>query len=157
MQWCDRITQRNNFYLGLPHVYTYIYTYNMHTYIHIYIHTYIHTYYIYNILHIQHTYNMRTWKHTCTDDTCDLRKVMWTSILLVYIIDHSINSCVKKHFKPSSHGGLQTSDAVSTVYAVLSARLNLQAFFEGKLKVAGNTALALRLQNVIPRPGKAKL
>ena len=106
-------------------------TWDCHMCIHTYIpttciHTYIYTY----ILHIQHTtytntYNMRTWKHTCTDDTCDLRKVMWTSILLVYIIDHSINSCVKKHFKPSSHGGLQTSDAVSTVYAVLSARLNL--------------------------------
>jgi len=33
----------------------------------------------------------------------------------------------------------------------------LQAFFEGKLKVTGNTALALKLQTIIPRPGKAKL
>ena len=41
---------------------------------------------------------------------------------------------------------------------LVSGKLGPQkAFFEGKLKVAGNTALALRLQNVIPRPGKAKL
>ena len=33
----------------------------------------------------------------------------------------------------------------------------LQAFFEGKLKVAGNTALALKLQSVMPKPGQAKL
>ena len=32
-----------------------------------------------------------------------------------------------------------------------------QAFFEGKLKIAGNTALALKLQTIVPRPGKAKL
>lgn len=32
-----------------------------------------------------------------------------------------------------------------------------QAFFEGKLKVSGNTALALKLQTVMPKPGQAKL
>ena len=32
-----------------------------------------------------------------------------------------------------------------------------QAFFSGKLKISGNTALAMKLQNVIPRPPKAKL
>ena len=33
----------------------------------------------------------------------------------------------------------------------------LQAFFEGKLKVSGNTALAMKLQSVVPSPGKAKI
>jgi putative sterol carrier protein len=33
----------------------------------------------------------------------------------------------------------------------------MQAFFEGKLKVSGNTALALKLQSVMPKPGQAKL
>ena len=28
----------------------------------------------------------------------------------------------------------------------------LQAFFEGKLKIAGNTALALKLQSIMPKP-----
>lgn len=35
--------------------------------------------------------------------------------------------------------------------------LHTQAFFEGKLKVTGNTALAMKLQTIVPRPGKAKL
>lgn len=34
---------------------------------------------------------------------------------------------------------------------------SLQAFFEGKLKISGNTALALKLQSVMPKPGQAKL
>lgn len=33
----------------------------------------------------------------------------------------------------------------------------LQAFFEGKLKIGGNTSLALKLQTVMPKPGQAKL
>ena len=33
----------------------------------------------------------------------------------------------------------------------------LQAFFSGKLKISGNTALAMKLQNVIPKTPKAKL
>ncbi|CAI8052433.1 Non-specific lipid-transfer protein [Geodia barretti] len=32
-----------------------------------------------------------------------------------------------------------------------------KAFFEGKLKISGNTALALKLQTVMPKPGQAKL
>ncbi len=33
----------------------------------------------------------------------------------------------------------------------------LQAFFEGKLRIAGNTAMAMKLQSIVPAPGKAKL
>lgn len=33
----------------------------------------------------------------------------------------------------------------------------LQAFFEGKLKITGNTALAMKLQSIVPTPGKAKI
>ena len=111
-------------YIPTTCIHTYIlhiqHTYNMHTYIHIYIHTYIHTYYIYNIptACIHENIPVQMTLVICT-------KWCWTSILLAYIIDHPINSCIKKHFKPSSHGGLQTSDAASTVYAVLSALLNL--------------------------------
>ena len=34
---------------------------------------------------------------------------------------------------------------------------HIQAFFDGKLKLSGNTALALKMQAIIPRPGQAKL
>lgn len=41
---------------------------------------------------------------------------------------------------------------------MVSGKLGPQkAFFEGKLKVTGNTALAMKLQTIVPRPGKAKL
>ncbi len=39
-------------------------------------------------------------------------------------------------------------------YCFLS--LYMQAFFEGKLKIAGNTALAMKLQTII-KPPKSKL
>ena len=39
----------------------------------------------------------------------------------------------------------------------ICSRFLLQAFFEGKLKISGNTALALKLQTVMPKPGQAKL
>ena len=42
-------------------------------------------------------------------------------------------------------------------YCVLLNLDCMQAFFEGKLKVSGNTALALKLQSVMPKPGQAKL
>ena len=42
-------------------------------------------------------------------------------------------------------------------YRVLLNLDCMQAFFEGKLKVSGNTALALKLQSVMPKPGQAKL
>lgn len=32
-----------------------------------------------------------------------------------------------------------------------------QAFFQGKLKIAGNMGLAMKLQNLQLQPGKAKL
>ncbi len=35
--------------------------------------------------------------------------------------------------------------------------LFLKAFFSGKLKIAGNTGLAMKLQNIIPKPPKSKL
>lgn len=41
---------------------------------------------------------------------------------------------------------------------MVSGKLTGQkAFFTGKLKVAGNTAAALKLQSIFPKPGKAKL
>ncbi len=35
--------------------------------------------------------------------------------------------------------------------------LYMQAFFEGKLKIAGNTSLAMKLQSIMPKPPKSKL
>jgi len=32
-----------------------------------------------------------------------------------------------------------------------------QAFFSGKLKLAGNTAMAMKLQSIMPKPEGAKL
>lgn len=49
---------------------------------------------------------------------------------------------------------MKDSDFMNMVMGKLGPQ---KAFFEGKLKVSGNTALALKLQSVMPKPGQAKL
>ena len=41
---------------------------------------------------------------------------------------------------------------VSCLLDVFALFVHAQAFFEGKLKIAGNTALALKLQTIMPKP-----
>ncbi|XP_059110648.1 sterol carrier protein 2 [Peromyscus eremicus] len=48
--------------------------------------------------------------------------------------------------------------ADSDLLALMTGKMNPQsAFFQGKLKIAGNMALAMKLQNLQLQPGKAKL
>lgn len=50
-----------------------------------------------------------------------------------------------------------TKEHTEFVHDIFDLVCVLQAFFSGKLKLAGNTALAMKLQNIIPRPEGAKL
>jgi len=60
--------------------------------------------------------------------------------------------------EPGKKGDCTIQMKDSDFMEMVSGKLGPQkAFFEGKLKVTGNTALALKLQTIIPRPGKAKL
>lgn len=45
----------------------------------------------------------------------------------------------------------------AALYIVKRVLFLLQAFFAGKLKLAGNTAAAMKLQAIMPSPVKAKL
>lgn len=48
--------------------------------------------------------------------------------------------------------------ADSDLLALMTGKMNPQsAFFQGKLKIAGNMGLAMKLQNLQLQPGKAKL
>nr|XP_004447041.1 sterol carrier protein 2-like [Dasypus novemcinctus] len=48
--------------------------------------------------------------------------------------------------------------ADSDLLALMTGKMNPQsAFFQGKLKITGNMGLAMKLQNLQPEPGKAKL
>lgn len=59
---------------------------------------------------------------------------------------------------PGKKGDCTVSMKDADFMDMVSGKLNGQkAFFQGKLKVAGNTALVMKLQSVMPAPGKAKL
>jgi sterol carrier protein 2 len=65
--------------------------------------------------------------------------------------------CVKRG-KEAVKGDLTIRIKDSDFMDMVTGKLNPQkAFFSGKLKLSGNTALAMKLQNVLPKPGQAKL
>ena len=57
-------------------------------------------------------------------------------------------------FKGDCNITMKDSDFMDLVLGKIGAQ---KAFFSGKLKISGNTALAMKLQSVIPKTPKAKL
>jgi len=61
-------------------------------------------------------------------------------------------------FNPAGKGDVTISMDDDNLVALMTGQLNpQQAFFQGKLKIAGNMGLAMKLQQLQPKSGKAKL
>jgi len=61
-------------------------------------------------------------------------------------------------FSPSGKGDVTLAMEDDNLLALMTGKLNpQQAFFQGKLKITGNMGLAMKLQQLQPATGKAKL
>jgi len=75
----------------------------------------------------------------------------------VWIVDvKNGNGGVK--FDPAGKGDVTISMADEDLLKLMTGQLNpQQAFFQGKVKIAGNMALAMKLQQLQPKTGVSKL
>lgn len=75
----------------------------------------------------------------------------------VWVVDaKNGNGCVK--FDPSGKGEVTINVADDDLLALMTGKLNpQQAFFQGKIKIAGNMGLAMKLKDLQPPATKAKL
>jgi len=75
----------------------------------------------------------------------------------VWVVDAK-NGTGSVSFNPAGKGDVTISMDDDNLLALMSGQLNpQQAFFQGKLKIAGNMGLAMKLQQLQPKGGKAKL
>jgi len=75
----------------------------------------------------------------------------------VWVVDAK-NGTGSVAFKPDGKGDVTISMEDENLVALMTGQLNpQQAFFQGKLKIAGNMGLAMKLQQLQPKVDKAKL
>jgi sterol carrier protein 2 len=75
----------------------------------------------------------------------------------VWVVDAK-NGTGSVSFNPAGKGDVTISMDDDNLLALMSGQLNpQQAFFQGKLKIAGNMGLAMKLQQLQPQAAKAKL
>jgi len=75
----------------------------------------------------------------------------------VWVVDvKNGNGGVK--FDPQGKGDVTISMEDENLLKLMTGQLNpQQAFFQGKLKIAGNMALAMKLKELQPKTGQSKL
>jgi len=75
----------------------------------------------------------------------------------VWVVDAK-NGQGSVSFDPAGKGDVTISMEDDNLVALMTGKLNpQQAFFQGKLKIAGNMGLAMKLQQLQPKAGQAKL
>jgi sterol carrier protein 2 len=75
----------------------------------------------------------------------------------VWVVDAK-NGSGSVSFNPAGKGDVTISMEDDNLVQLMSGKLNpQQAFFQGKLKIAGNMGLAMKLQQLQPAAEKAKL
>lgn len=75
----------------------------------------------------------------------------------VWVVDAK-NGSGSVSFNPTGKGDVTISMEDDNLVQLMSGKLNpQQAFFQGKLKIAGNMGLAMKLQQLQPTAEKAKL
>jgi len=75
----------------------------------------------------------------------------------VWVVDAK-NGQGSVSFDPAGKGDVTISMEDDNLLALMSGKLNpQQAFFQGKLKIAGNMGLAMKLQQLQPKAGQSKL
>ena len=75
-----------------------------------------------------------------------------------WLVDLKTGSGTLKRGAGATKGDCTVRIKDSDFMDLVSGKLSPQkAFFDGKLKLAGNTGLAMKLQSIIPKPGQAKL
>jgi len=75
----------------------------------------------------------------------------------VWVVDAK-NGQGSVSFNPNGKGDVTISMEDENLVALMTGKLNpQQAFFQGKLKIAGNMGLAMKLQQLQPKAGQSKL